>query len=177
MNTYIALLRGINVGGHRKVPMADLRQLLTNAGLENVQTYIQSGNVIFQSSDLNAEDIKENIQKAIAALFGFDVPVLIKTRVDLKTIFDNCPFPEDRKTNSYFTMLSTKPKDELVKLASKKTYPDEEYIILNDCIYFYAEKGYGRAKFNLKLFERKLNVIATARNYKTMLKLLSLSQN
>ncbi|MCC1483117.1 DUF1697 domain-containing protein [Winogradskyella immobilis] len=176
MEIYIALLRGINVGGHRKIPMADLRGLLTKMGFNNVQTYIQSGNVIFQSSK-DTKTLEITIKQAIANRFGFDVPVIVKTRADIKTIFDNCPFPETKKTNSYYTLLSHQPDIDLVKIASEKTYPNEEYQILNDCIYFYAEKGYGNAKFNLNWFEKTLNVNATARNYKTMLKLLSLSEN
>lgn len=176
MNKYIALLRGINVGGHRKVPMADLRELLNKVGLEKVTTYIQSGNVIFQSSQ-SAKTLESIIKQAIVDRFGFDVPVIIKTRLELATIFEDCPFPQSKKENSYFTLLSQKPNKNLVKIASEKTYPNEEYEILNDCIYFYAEKGYGNAKFNLSWFEKTLHVNATARNYKTMVKLLSLSQN
>jgi uncharacterized protein (DUF1697 family) len=107
--------------------------------------------------------------------FGFEVPLIVNTREDLLVIFDNCPFAEAKKENSYFTMLSDILNKDLVKEASQKTYPDEEYKILNDCIYFFCAKGYGRAKFNFNFFERKLNVSATSRNYKTMVKLLSLS--
>ncbi len=176
MKTYIALLRGINVGGHKKVPMAELRELLTKSGLENVQTYIQSGNVIFQSTSNESKELEASIRKSILDYFGFEVPVLVRTREDLKTIFDDCPFPEEKKVNSYFTMLSEIPDKALVAEASQKTYPDEEYVILNDCIYFFCANGYGNAKFNLNFFERKLKVNATSRNYKTMVKLLSLSQ-
>ncbi len=175
MITYIALLRGINVGGHKKVPMAELRELLTTSGLENVQTYIQSGNVIFQSTQKNKNKLEDLIHNAITSHFDFEVPTLVRTREDLKTIFDNCPFTEEKKVNSYFTMLSEIPEKDLVDEASKKTYPNEDYIILNDCIYFFCANGYGNAKFNLNFFERKLNINATSRNYKTMVKLLSLS--
>lgn len=176
MNTYIALLRGINVGGHKKVPMAELRELLANSGLKNVQTYIQSGNVIFQSKvdDINA--LEKSIKQSIFDHFGFDVSVLVRTRIQLKAIFDTCPFSEEKKVNSYFAMLTEIPNKDLVKEASEKTYENEEYEIVNDCIYFYCDKGYGNAKFNLNFFERKLKVGATSRNYKTMVKLLSLSQ-
>jgi uncharacterized protein (DUF1697 family) len=104
------------------------------------------------------------------------VPVLVRTRGDLQKIFDNCPFSEDKKVDSYFTMLSEAPDKDLIAEASQKTYPDEEYVTLNHCIYFYCANGYGKAKFNLNFFERKLKVNATSRNYKTMVKLLSLSQ-
>ncbi|SDG94668.1 DUF1697 domain-containing protein [Winogradskyella thalassocola] len=175
MQTYIALLRGINVGGHKKVPMAELRELLVKSGLINVKTYIQSGNVIFKSSIRDSKDLETNIQKLILKQFGFEVPVLVKTREELSLIYNNCPFTDDKKAESYYVMLSEIPRQILVEEATQKTYPDDEYIILNDCIYLYCTKGYGQSKFNLNFFERKLNVNATARNYKTMVKLLSLS--
>lgn len=177
MKIYSALLRGINVGGHKKVPMAELRELLTKSGLDNVQTYIQSGNVIFQSNESDKRILEDLIHNAIKNHFGFEVPVLVRTKGDLQRIFDNCPFSEEKKTNSYFTMMSVAPDKDLITEASQKNYRDEEYVILNDCIYFYCANGYGRAKFNLNFFERKLKVDATSRNYKTMVKLLSLSNN
>ena len=175
MNTFIALLRGINVGGHKKVPMAELRELLTKSGLENVQTYIQSGNVILESSEDSAHNIEGIIQKAIIAHFGFDVSVIVKTNNELQAIFNACPFSEEKKKTSYFVILHITPLEELVKMASEKIYEGEEYIIINDCIYFYCDKGYGQVKFNMNYFERKLKVKGTSRNYRTMVKLLSLS--
>ncbi|WP_179333581.1 DUF1697 domain-containing protein [Winogradskyella costae] len=176
METYIAFLRGINVGGHRKVPMAELRALLITLGLINVKTYIQSGNVIFQSSDSDSKTLENKIQKNILNQFGFDVPVLLKTKDELSIIFNACPFADAIKAQSYFILLSEVPDDTLVKEVSKKTYPEDVYIIVNDCIYLFCPKGYGRSKFNLNYFEKKLSVVATARNYKTTVKLLALSE-
>ena len=175
MKTYIALLRGINVGGHKKIPMLDLRALLTKGGFENVHTYIQSGNVIFESSEQSVQKIEDIIKMSILDHFGFEVSVLVKTHQNLKRIFDDSPFSEDKKKKSYFMMLDNIPNDDLVKMASEKTYEGEEYYIINNCIYYFCEKGYGQAKFNMDYFERKLNTFATARNYNTMVKLLSLS--
>lgn len=177
MKTYIALLRGINVGGHKKVPMAELRGVLTKSELENVTTYIQTGNVIFQSSSESTKMLEDEIKQSILDHFGFDVAIMVKTRAQLQKIFDFCPFSQEKKENSYFAILSEAPKENLVFEAYEKAYEDEEYKILNDCIYFYCATGYGKAKFNLNHFEKKLKVNATARNYKTMVKLLSLSQN
>jgi uncharacterized protein (DUF1697 family) len=177
MKTYIALLRGINVGGHKKIPMAELIELLSNAGFENVQSYIQSGNVILESSEEQINTIEEQIKTSILNYFGFEVSVLVKTRKDLKRIFDTCPFSKEKKKKSYFTILHNRPNDELVKIASKKVYEGEEYLIINDCIYYFCEKGYGQAKFNMNLFERKLKTASTSRNYNTIVKLLSLSED
>ena len=177
MKTYIALLKGINVGGHKKVPMADLRTLLEKEGFQNVQTYIQSGNVILQSKELNRMAIEEHISKAIQSHFGFEVSVLVKTRSELQRIFDKPPFNEEKKKASYFMMLHDEPNAKTVREASQKVYDGEEYHIINDCIYYYHDKGLGKAKFNVNFFERKFQTFATARNYNTMLKLLSLSED
>ncbi|WNH13503.1 DUF1697 domain-containing protein [Thalassobellus suaedae] len=175
MNTYIALLRGINVSGQKKVSMAELRELLSKSGLENVQTYIQSGNVIFQSSEKSIKALENNIQKSILDHFGFEVPVLVRTPKELKIIFDTCPFPETNKENSYFSILHVVPDVNLIIETQEIQYPNEEFVITDDCVYFYSPVGYGKAKCNNNFFERKLKVSVTTRNYKTMLKLLSLS--
>ncbi|MFK7783014.1 DUF1697 domain-containing protein [Psychroserpens sp.] len=175
MNTFIILLRGINVGGHKKIPMAELRQLLTNSGFSNVKTYIQSGNIILQSSVLDKSKIERIIQKQISDHFGFDVPVIAKTSVELIRIFDAYPFSKVKKEQSYFVILRDIPQPELVKKASEKTFDNEEFVIIEDCLYFHSSKGYGRSKFNMNAFEKILKVKATSRNYKTMLKLIAMS--
>jgi len=175
MKTYIALLRGINVSGQKKVPMEQLRELFAKPGFQNVQTYIQSGNVIFQSTEKNKIDLEQMIYSSIQDHFGFEVSVLVKTSNEIKDILVACPFSKVKKESSYFTLLHNIPDKELTLSTSKESYPNEAFIITNDCVYFYTETGYGKAKCNNNFFERKLKVTATTRNYKTMLKLLSLS--
>ena len=174
MKTYIALLKGVNVGGHKKMPMAELRELLTNSGFQNVKTYIQSGNVVFHSSEKPME-LELKIQKQINAQFGFEVPVIVKTSKELQTIFDACPFSKEKINTSYFIVLSKKPEADLLKEVNKMSYENEEVVIKDDCLYFYSSKGFGKTKFNMNTYERKLKLFGTARNYNTMLKLLSLS--
>ncbi len=175
MKVYIALLRGINVGGHKKVPMAELREVLTTSELENVQTYIQSGNVIFQSSEENKVKLEAIINKAINAHFGFDVPVLVRSKEEIKAILDDCPFPEEKKVVSYFIMLSETPKKDLIDETSKQILPNEEFVITNNCVYIFYALGAGKAKLGINWFEKKLKVKATARNYRTMAKLIDMS--
>lgn len=175
MNKYIVLLKGINVGGHKKVPMIELRELLTKFGFKNVQTYIQSGNVILESLEKLTHKIEDIIKKAILEYFGFEVSVLVKTREDLESIFNNSPFSDEEKKASYFMMLHDIPDEDSVKIASEKVYEGEEYQIINDCIYYYSAKGFGKSKFNVNFFERKLKTFATARNYNTMVKLIEIS--
>ena len=175
MKIYIALLRGINVAGQKKIPMAALRDILAKTGLKNVKTYIQSGNVIFESAETDSRQLEDKIHNAIKTHFGFQVPILIKTNTELQQIFDACPFPEEKKINSYFTPLFTAPEKSQMEDLSKITHPNEAFIVTSNCIYFYCSTGYGRAKYNNNFFERKLKTTATARNYKTMLKLLAMS--
>jgi uncharacterized protein (DUF1697 family) len=174
MKTYIALLKGINVGGHKKVPMAELRTMLINAGFQNVQTYIQSGNIIFQSSEKTSE-LETKIENLIASNFGFEVSVIIKTNKELQTIFEGSPFSKEKKEKSYFIMLNRIPEINLVEEVDQLIYENEEIIIKNDCLYFYCSAGFGKTKFNMNTYKRKLKLIGTARNYNTMVKLLSLS--
>jgi uncharacterized protein (DUF1697 family) len=175
MIKYIVLLKGINVGGHNKLKMAELRSVLATAGFKNVNTYIQSGNIVLKSIDKNKSAIETKIKTLILNHFGLDITVLVRTSLELLNIFDACPFSEEKKLNSYFAILSKIPSENAVKEAYKKTYENEEYKIINDCLYFYCANGYGRAKFSLNFFEKKLVVQATARNYKTMLKLISMA--
>lgn len=174
MTTYIVLLKGINVGGHKKVPMAELRELLATEGFQNLQTFIQSGNVILKSSEV-PEYIEAKIHKVIEAHFGFKVSVIVKTRSELQSIFDKSPFSQNIKEKSYFILLNKIPENKFVKEAENISYENEEFKIINDCLYFYSFTGFGNSKFNMNTFERKLNVIGTARNFNTMVKLLSLS--
>lgn len=172
---YIALLKGINIGGHKKVPMAELREVLSQAGFSEVSTYIQSGNVFFQSSKSNVQELESDIQKAIEVHFGFEVRVMVKTHGELQQIFEKCPFNDDEKIASYFMLLHQQASPEAVALASEKVYENEYYQITENCLYYYSPKGIGKSKFNANFFEKKLGTFITARNYKTMLKLLSLS--
>ncbi|WP_159022534.1 DUF1697 domain-containing protein [Formosa sp. L2A11] len=174
MNTYIALLRGINVSGQKKVPMAELRELMANLGFVNVKTYIQSGNVVFQSSEKNLSVLEAKISETISETFGFEVPVLVKNESQLQEIFNFNSFSEEERPTSYFTLLSEIPKVELVESVLEETYKDEVFTITDSCVYLYSKHGYGKAKCNTNFFERKLKVSATTRNFKTMQKLLSL---
>ncbi|GAA3569666.1 DUF1697 domain-containing protein [Snuella lapsa] len=175
MNTYIALLRGINVSGQKKVPMDTLREVLFNLGFKEVKTYIQSGNVVFQSLETNRDTLKQIIFDKLKSTFGFEVAVLIHSANSLLKVLDQCPFQEEEMLGSYFTLLHDIPKEELIETISKERYPDETFVIKEQCVYFYSKNGYGRAKCNNNFFERKLKVVATTRNYKTMQKLIAMS--
>jgi len=173
MKTYIVLLRGINVGGHKKILMKELSLLFESLGFKNVKTYIQSGNVVFKALELNT--IAQEIEDAIHSKFGWEVPVLLKTPSEINTILKDCPFSEEKKVKSYFILLETNPLPEDLLETSKLSSPNEEFFITNSCVYIYYELGAGKGKLGTNFFERKLKSKATARNYRTIAKLLELS--
>lgn len=174
MQTYIALLRGINVGGHKKIKMADLKLLFEGLGFTNVFTYIQSGNVLFSINE--KKDFLNLIYEAIKNQFGFEVPVLVKKISEIESILSNCPFSEEKKIASYFTLLNEVPSKDLTEEVKKLRPTNEEFVITENCVYFFSEKGYHQAKFNNNFIEKKLNVTATTRNYKTLVKLIALAK-
>ncbi len=175
--TYIALLRGINVSGHKKIPMAELRELLSNIRLHNVRTYIQSGNVVFQSKITDNSKLENVINQAILSHFGFDVPVFVKTHSELQSILDACPFSEEKMESSYFILLNSEPENNDIVEIQKISSDKEEFVIASNCIFIFYAIGAGKAKLGTNWFEKKLKVSMTARNYRTMMKLIDMSAN
>jgi uncharacterized protein (DUF1697 family) len=173
MKTYSALLRGINVGGHKKFIKIEQLQMLEQLGFKNAQVYLHTGNWVF-SSEAEANEISEKISEAIVTKFGWDVSVLVLRASELQDIFKKCPFSEEIKAKSYFTLLKEKPNAKQIAELKNISYPNEEYHFTDICIYFYPELGAGKAKMSNNFFENKLKVIATTRNYKTMAKLIGL---
>ncbi|MDV7138073.1 DUF1697 domain-containing protein [Maribacter sp. TH_r10] len=174
---YIALLRGINVGGHKKVKMADLRHLFENLGFDNVKTYIQSGNVVFESENSDIGFLEHQINKAILDYFGFEVPVIIIEGVEVKRIVDNNPFndAEDIQANKvYYVLLKRRPTQEALDALSSLHFENEQLVTTPACVYLKCDLGARKAKCNNNLIEDRLKVAATSRNHRTMLKLLEL---
>jgi uncharacterized protein (DUF1697 family) len=176
VNTYVAFLRGINVSGQKKLRMADLRASLERVGLKEVQSYIQSGNVLFKSSILSMEKLESLLKKAIKDDFAFDVPTLVKTPEALKEILQNNPYTKVvEKKNQYFTLLHQIPEKELVGKFNTLNFENEDFCLTDACVYLNCKQGAGKAKLNNNLIENKLKVTATTRNLNTMLKMIALS--
>jgi uncharacterized protein (DUF1697 family) len=176
MNTYIVLFRGINVSGQKKMLMAELRDLLSEIGFNKVLTYIQSGNIVLKS-EMTASEVEERIHTAILSHFGYDVPIVVRTPYEIQKIIDACPHHGEKKEKSYFTVLKTEPSQEAIEELQKIDYPNEEIVVTKACVYGFFALGAGKAKFNNNLVEQKLKVQATSRNFRTMMKLLSLSSD
>jgi uncharacterized protein (DUF1697 family) len=175
--TYIALLRGINLGGHKKVSMADLRTLFAGLGAEEVATYLQSGNVVFKSSVASPHKLVEAIEEQITADLKLDVQVLLRTKPQLaKTLAAN-PFAKRRAETSklHVTFLADKPARGRVDDLDAKAGGRDEFRIVGREIYLRCPGGYGRTKLNNAFFEKRLGVAATTRNWKTVTKLAELA--
>lgn len=177
MDTYIALLRGINVSGKNLIKMDSLASALTVAGLHNVRTYIQSGNIVFESGIADETDTALIIAENIRKKFGFIVPVRVLKQSELKHIRDDNPFirlhglPGDKL---HLTLLSGIPDHALVQKIAETVYLPDEYIISGSAIYLNCPDGYGRTKLTNTFFENKLKVSATTRNWATIVKLCSM---
>ena len=175
MQVYIAFLRGINVGGHKKILMADLKALLESLGFKDVETYIQSGNVVFKATEEN--NLANIIAEAIETKYGFIVPVLVKKASELSEILLKCPFSDEKLEKSYFILLKESPTHEDIELTAGFSNPNEEFYIEGDCVYIYYSEGAGKAKMGNNFFEKKLKVKATARNFRTMAKLIAIANS
>ncbi|WP_319589472.1 DUF1697 domain-containing protein [uncultured Draconibacterium sp.] len=178
MNKYVAILRGINVGGKNKIKMDALKSSLSILGFEQVQTYIQSGNVVFRFQETSLEDLAKLINKQIQKEFGFDVPVLVLCAEQLANIVSNNPFVGNENKVAQFLHV-TFLKENQVNVNEEKITAQvkarEEFLISNGVIYLYCPQGYGKTKLNNNFFESQLKVSATTRNWKTTLKLLEMT--
>lgn len=180
MITYIVLLRGINVSGQKKIRMVELKKMLENLGLHDVMTYIQSGNIVIKSAEKNTKTLEATIEKGIRDTFDFTVPVLVRSKDDFEDMFKHNPFAESEdieRKRVYFVVLKQVPEEHLIQALKKETYVNEKFFAIKNCVYLSCLKGYGKAKLNNNLLEKKLGVSATTRNYKTVKTLLELASS
>lgn len=173
MKKFIALLRGINVSGQKKIKMSELKLLFEEIGFRNVETYIQSGNVIFSSKENSGKILEAKISSGIKRKFGFDVQVIVINSNEIKYILKTNPFIKKKKDAEklYVTFLSKIPSDENIEKLYLIDYLPEEYVIDGRYIYLFVPNGYGRAKLNNNFFEDKLKVFGSTRNWKTVMAL------
>lgn len=177
MAKYIAMLRGINVSGQKLIKMAGLRESMTRLGLEDVATYVQSGNILFNTQDTDLRVIAERISSQIKKDFTFDVPCIVRSAEYFKKVLTNNDFLQQGRDEKrcYVTFLEEEPDPMHVHKIDSKQYAPEEFIIKGDLLYFYSPDGYGKAKMNNNFFEQKLRVKATTRNWNSVNKLYELA--
>jgi uncharacterized protein (DUF1697 family) len=174
---YVALLRGINVGGKNLLPMKDLAQMFSDAGCTGVRTYIQSGNVIFETRS-SAPKIAEAIKTKIEQRFGYRVPMILRTSEQLlKTIRDN-PFLKagaDAKWFYVYFLAHAPNATAIATLDPARSAPDA-FHVLGQEIYLHLPTGMGQSKLTNAYFDSKLSTTCTARNWATVLKLSEMMQ-
>jgi uncharacterized protein (DUF1697 family) len=178
MYTYIALLRGINVNGQKMMSMEKLRALCEDLGLTGVTTYIQSGNVVFQSAPVKHFVLEKKIHASIRDAFGFSVPVMVKSLAEWQEIISDNPFVGRKGIDESFlhiTLLSDTPNQSVVDEIMAGEYGEDECVFSGKVAYLYCPGGYGKTKLSNTFFEKKTKLIATTRNWKTVLKLLELA--
>jgi len=175
MDTYVIMLRGINVSGQKKVPMAELRQLLSDLEFEHVQTYIQSGNIIL-TTKMDADELRATVEQSIKSHFGFDVPAIVISPDELKSIIDNNPFLDGSRDleRIYVTFLNEAPDQDRLRSFGEVDYSPEEFIPSGKTIYGHSPNGFARAKLNNNFYENKLKVTATTRNWRSVNKLMEM---
>src|SRR5438132_9312681 len=170
MAAYVAILRGVNVSGHNTIKMEVLRGLCEGLGFRNVGTYIQSGNIVFQTAPENSATLSKRIGKTIFQSFGFDTPVLVRTSKEIRNVIASNSFLKEKGIDSsklHVTFLSeTAQKGSEKKLETLATNPDRFYPASHE-IYLYCPGGYGRTRLSNNAIEKALSIEATTRNWKT----------
>ena len=182
MPAYVLLLRAVNVGGTGKLPMADLRKLLTGLGYSNVETYIQSGNAVFEARG-TAASVSKAVGAALEKLMGAPVGVVVRTHEDLTRIVAANPFAAEAAADGARVHVAF-----LAGPAGKDAPTALEQIVLNypkrrdryhlavDTLYLHLPDGAGETKFSGKMLDRAIGVIGTGRNWNTVLKLHAMSK-
>ena len=168
MDTTISMLRGINVGGQKRVPMDELKACYESLGFTNVRTYIQSGNVVFDHPSSDKHALIEKLQKSIRLKFGLEVPIIARTKEEMQKVIRDFPFERQKTERAHVTFLSAKasafPSTEIDRACAK----GEEYAASGTEVYLFLAHGYGRTKLSNQFFEKKLGLLATTRNWRTV---------
>ncbi len=177
---YAALLRGINVGGSKKVPMADLRTLMEGIGHGSVRTYLQSGQAVFAAGHGDEDSLAAELAEAVERHFGFSVDVIVRDHAYLKAVVDACPFPaaELEARQLHVTYFSAPVDEERFAEIDRAAHLPEEFRLGDRALYLYAPDGLGRSKLAERLSKPRVNkgLIATTRNWNTVVKLVELTE-
>ena len=180
MTAFVSLFRGINVGGHHKIRMDELKDVHEVLGFKDVFPYIQSGNVVFTSDDTDVAQLRRHIEDGFEQKFGFHVEVIVRTSAELREIIENNPFQSQPGKESKWVVvlfLAGCPDDRAQEDLLKTYVGPEELFIIGKEVYIYYPNGIGRSKLSHSLMEKKLKTVGTARNWNTILQLQKLIQH
>lgn len=180
MVTHLALLRGINVSGHNMMKMDVLKSTLEAIGFQNVQTYIQSGNVFIDSEEESAASVGFKIKQEIFKAFGHEVPVVVVSKQDLENCLKNNPYLQEKGVDTkklYVAFLSNTLRAESINDLKISQFKPDEAVIDGSKIFIKYAVGAGKTRLDQKYIEKKLNLIATIRNWNTVTQLLEMYEN
>lgn len=178
--TYIAMLRGINVGRTARIKMTGLVSVFESIGFKNVRTYVQSGNVICRYSGNDIANLIKTIEAKLKSEFHQDINIIVRTAVDLQRVIARNPFIQEPDLDTgilYVTFLSGTPAESSLAQFKQFQVGPDRFIIIDREIYLYCPNGYGRTRLSNDFFERKLHITATTRNWKTVTTLFDIAQN
>ena len=179
MQTCVALLRGVNVGG-KSIKMAPLRSTFEDLGFSRVRTYVQSGNVVFATAKASPDRLSQNIEKRILRDFDLAIRVVVKTLKEVEGIVQRNPFVKDKaidQSKLHVTFLSEVPKKSTTQDLEGLATKGERLHVVDQQIYLYCPNGYGQTKLSNNAIEKKLSVVATTRNWRTVNALLAMMQS
>ena len=172
---YVALLRGVNVGGRNKLPMADLRDIFATAGCTAVQTYIQSGNVVFEAAQDLAERVPEIVTGTIRQRFGYETAVVLRSSEELRQVVASNPF--DTSGDPRFlqvAFLEDTPGAEAVSRLDPDRSPPDAFAVRGRNVHLHYPNGVARSKLTNEYLAAQLQTASTMRNWRTVLKLLEM---
>jgi uncharacterized protein (DUF1697 family) len=174
--TYLALFRGINVGGKNKLPMKDLAEMFVEAGCVDVRTFIQSGNVVFRAISGVARRVPELVTARVGERFGHRPPIVLRTTEQLADVFRNNPFLEmgAAEDTLFVLFLADQPSAAAVAALDPERSPGDTYIVRGKDIYLRLSTGAADTKLTNAYFDSKLATVSTGRNLRTVTKLLDL---
>ena len=179
MRTFISLLRGINVGGQKRIRMGELVAWYESLNFRNVKTCLQSGNVVFDSRIDDPGELAALLEERIAHTSGVRVHVIIRTAGELRHVVADNPFLQGQDIDAgglHVTFLSRAPSGTLADAFRPAHEDPDRFVLLGKEVYLYCPHGYGRTKFSNTFFEKTFGVIATTRNWRTVTRLLGMAQ-
>lgn len=175
-NGWVALLRGINLGPRNRVAMADLRRTFEAAGCTSVQTYIQSGNVVFRHAGSDREALAAGLERAVKKELNVSAAIVLRTFAELAKVARAHPFGQDN-SHTVVTFLAEKPSPAAVRSLAKLEIGEDRYRVVGQDAFLHYPNGFQGARLTGALLERRLGVPGTARNWRTVLKLAELAES
>ena len=176
MTRYAVLLRGVNVGGNNKVPMARLRELAADLGYREITTYVQSGNLVVTAEAKQAAALEKSVADIIREELGVDIAVMVRSRKELATALDANPFAEiaDDPARMVISFLASQPAADKRNALDRNEFAPELFEFGDRCLYLWYPAGMGRSKMSAAPWDRRLGVRGTGRNVRTIAKLVEM---